>query len=192
MQIFRAGQRASVTPNPDYFTGTVRMDPIVAATAPSRVNAVIVTFEPGARTAWHTHPLGQSLHVLSGLCLAQIEGEPVQELRPGDTVVFPAGVRHWHGAAPDVAMSHLAIQEEVDGSAADWLEKVSDSDYAGPRATLQGGVHPAASQPTATSTMIDAVSNAMPNSSRRVTVSRKNSTEASSEKISSTCPSANT
>ncbi|ASP19106.1 cupin domain protein [Antarctobacter heliothermus] len=133
MLIHRAGSRPSVTPNPDYFTGTVRIDPVIAPPEPSRVNALIVTFEPGARTAWHTHPLGQTIHILSGLCLAQKDGEPVQELRPGDTAWFAPGEKHWHGAAPDVAMSHLAIQEAQDGSAADWLEKVSDADYSGPR-----------------------------------------------------------
>ncbi|WP_305969493.1 MULTISPECIES: cupin domain-containing protein [unclassified Mameliella] len=134
MQIHRAGSRPSVSPNPDYFTGTVRFDPVIAAPDPARVHALIVTFEPGARTAWHTHPLGQTLHILSGLCLAQKEGEQVQELRPGDTVWFAPDEKHWHGAAPEVAMSHLAIQEAQDGSAADWLEKVSDTDYNGPRA----------------------------------------------------------
>jgi quercetin dioxygenase-like cupin family protein len=129
MQIHRAGSRPSVTPNPDYFTGTVRFDPVISAPEPARVNALIVTFEPGARTAWHTHPLGQTLHILSGLCLVQKDGEQVRELHPGDTVWFAPGERHWHGAAPDVAMSHLAIQETQDGSAADWLEKVSDEDY---------------------------------------------------------------
>ena len=129
MQIHRAGSRPSQAPNPDYFTGQVRFDPVIAAPEPSRVNALIVTFEPGARTAWHTHPLGQTIHILSGVCRAQIEGEAVQELHPGDTAWFAPGVKHWHGAAPDVAMAHLAIQESVDGSAADWLEKVSDEDY---------------------------------------------------------------
>lgn len=135
MQITRAGTLPSTRPNPDYFTGTVRMDPVISAPAPARVNAVIVTFEPGARTAWHTHPLGQTLRILSGLCLAQRDGGPVMELRPGDTVWFEPGLRHWHGAAPDVAMSHLAIQEQQDGNAADWLEQVTDADYNGPRAT---------------------------------------------------------
>ncbi len=133
MQITRAGTIPSARPNPDYFTGTVRFDPVISAPAPARVNALIVTFEPGARTAWHTHPLGQTLRILSGLCLAQRDGDPVMELRPGDTVWFDPGERHWHGAAPDVAMSHLAIQEQQDGSAADWMEQVSDTDYNGPR-----------------------------------------------------------
>lgn len=133
MLIHRAGSRPSATPNPDYFTGTVRFDPVISAPDPSRVNALVVTFEPGARTAWHTHPLGQTILVLSGLCLAQKAGEPIRELRPGDTAWFAPGEKHWHGAAPEVAMSHLAIQESQDGSAADWLEKVSDADYGGPR-----------------------------------------------------------
>ena len=132
MLIHRAGSRPSQDPNPDYFTGTVRFDPVIAAPEPARVNALVVTFEPGARTAWHTHPLGQTLQILSGLCLAQTEGEPIRELRPGDTIWFAPGEKHWHGAAPDVAMSHLAIQEVQDGSAADWLEKVDDATYLGP------------------------------------------------------------
>lgn len=129
MQIHRAGSRASVSPNPDYFTGQVRMDPILSAPDPGRTNAIVVTFEPAARTAWHTHPLGQTLYILSGLCLAQTEGGPVQEFRPGDTLWFAPGEKHWHGAAPTVGMSHLAIQEMQDGSAADWLEQVSDTQY---------------------------------------------------------------
>lgn len=129
MQIFRAGARPSQTPNPDYFTGNVRIDPVAGAEAPSKVNALMVTFEPGARTAWHTHPLGQVIHVMSGLCRVQRDGGPVKELRPGDTCRFAPGEKHWHGAAPDVGMVHLALQEEVDGSAADWLEPVSDAEY---------------------------------------------------------------
>ena len=134
MQIHRAGSRPSARPNPDYFTGTVRFDPVISAPDPSRVNAIVVTFEPGARTAWHTHPLGQTIQILSGQCLAQVAGDKIQVLSPGDVAFFPAGVKHWHGAAPDVAMSHLAIQEQVEGSAADWFEKVSDTDYNGLRA----------------------------------------------------------
>lgn len=133
MDIFRAGSRPSTVANPDYFTGTVRMDPVISSSGPARVNAITVTFEPGARTAWHTHPFGQTLLILSGLCLLQTEGGPVREARPGDVVWFAPGEKHWHGAAPDVAMSHLAIQEAQDGSAADWLEQVSDADYSGPR-----------------------------------------------------------
>ncbi|WGW05501.1 (R)-mandelonitrile lyase [Tropicibacter oceani] len=133
MDIFRAGSRPSSTPSPDYFTGKVRMDPVISSNPPSRVNALIVTFDPGARTAWHTHPYGQTLHILSGLCLAQSEGQDIRELRPGDTCWFAPGEKHWHGAAPDVGMAHLAIQEAKDGSAADWLEQVSDAQYTGPR-----------------------------------------------------------
>jgi quercetin dioxygenase-like cupin family protein len=133
MDIHRAGSRPSTTPNPEYFTGTVRFDPVISAPDPGRVNAIVVTFEPGARTAWHTHPLGQTLMVLSGLCLAQSEGGPVRELRPGDVAWFAPGETHWHGAAPDTAMSHLAMQEAQDGRTADWMEKVSDEDYGGPR-----------------------------------------------------------
>ncbi len=131
MIIHRAGSRPSNSPNPDYFTGTVRMDPLINSPAPARLNAISVTFEPGARTAWHTHPLGQTLIVTSGLGRAQREGEPIQEIRPGDVVWFEPGEKHWHGAAPDCALTHIALQEMVDGSAADWLEKVSDSDYSG-------------------------------------------------------------
>ena len=129
MIIHPAGSRPSAAPNPDYFTGTVRMDPLMSSPAPARLNAVQVTFEPGARTAWHTHPLGQTLIVTSGLGRVQREGEAVQTIRPGDVIWFDAGERHWHGAAPDCAMTHIALQEMVDGSAADWLEKVTDADY---------------------------------------------------------------
>jgi quercetin dioxygenase-like cupin family protein len=129
MDIIRSGARPSARPDPAYFTGTVRQDPVIEAPAPARVRAVVVTFEPGARTAWHTHPLGQTLLVLSGLGRAQSSGGPVRELRPGDTVWFAPGEKHWHGAAPDVAMAHLAIQEALDGRAVDWLEQVADEDY---------------------------------------------------------------
>lgn len=134
MQIHPAGSRPSRSPNPDYFTGTVRFDPVITPEAPARTGALLVTFEPGARTAWHTHPLGQTLLVMSGLGLAQTEGGPVRVIRPGDVIWFAPGEKHWHGAAPDCAMVHLAMQEELDGSAAEWLEKVSDADYGGPRA----------------------------------------------------------
>lgn len=130
MQIHRAGSRPSTTANPDYFTGTVRMDPLISAPEPARLNAISVTFEPGARTHWHTHPLGQTLIVTAGAGLAQKAGAAVQTLRPGDVVWFEPGEKHWHGAAPDCAMTHIALQEQVDGSAADWLEPVSDADYA--------------------------------------------------------------
>ena len=131
MIIHRAGSRPSARPNPDYFTGTVRMDPLISAPAPARLNAVAVTFEPGARTNWHTHPLGQTLVVTAGAGLAQKEGEPVQQIRPGDVIWFEPGEKHWHGAAPDCAMTHIALQEQQDGSAADWLEPVTDDQYAG-------------------------------------------------------------
>lgn len=129
MDIYRAGTRPSRKAPPDWFTGSVWMDPIIDSRPPARVNALRVSFEPGARTAWHTHPLGQTLHVLSGLGLIGRRGAAPQIIRPGDSVWFEPGEEHWHGAAPDTAMVHLAIQEAVDGSAADWLEHVSDADY---------------------------------------------------------------
>lgn len=129
MILHKSGSRPSQRPDPAYFTGQVRFDPVIAAEPPARLGALIVTFEPGARTAWHSHPLGQTLLILSGLGLAQTEGGQVRRLRPGDTVWFAPGEKHWHGAAPDCAMSHLAMQEAQDGRAADWLDKVSDADY---------------------------------------------------------------
>jgi quercetin dioxygenase-like cupin family protein len=131
MQIHHAGSRASGKGPAEYFSGTVRTDAVIDAPAPSRVRAVTVTFEPGARTAWHTHPVGQTLLILSGLGRVQRDGGALEEVRPGDVVWFAPGEKHWHGAAPDVAMSHLAIQEAVDGKAVDWLEQVSDSNYSG-------------------------------------------------------------
>ncbi|MCF3934978.1 cupin domain-containing protein [Acuticoccus sp. M5D2P5] len=129
MKITRAGTQPS-TPGPeDWFTGRVRIDPLFAAEAPARTSGAAVTFEPGARTAWHTHPIGQTLIVIQGKGRVQREDGPVEEIRPGDVVWFPAGEKHWHGAAPDVAMTHIAIQEAQDGSAVTWLEKVSDTDY---------------------------------------------------------------
>lgn len=137
MDIKRNGTTASVRGPADWFTGTVRIDAAFSATAPARAGGAIVTFEPGARTAWHTHPLGQRLIVTAGLGLAQREGGPVEEIRPGDTVWFAPGEKHWHGASPTVAMTHIAIAEALDGRAVDWLEHVSDADYAAP----QGGKH---------------------------------------------------
>jgi quercetin dioxygenase-like cupin family protein len=134
MKIHRAGDRPSQSANPEYFTGTVRMDPVVSGDDESAVKILMVTFEPGARTAWHTHPAGQSLHIVSGLGLAGSEGQPVQVLRPGDTVWFAPGERHWHGASPDCAMTHLAVQTAVEGKTADWQEHVEDADYNAPRA----------------------------------------------------------
>ncbi len=132
MDIHRNGSRPTRRGPADYFTGTVWMDPIVNAPAPARVAAARVAFEPGARTAWHTHPLGQTLYVLSGVGRVQKLGEPVREIRAGDTVWIPPGEKHWHGAAPDHAMTHVAIQEAVNGSAVEWLEQVSDADYTRP------------------------------------------------------------
>ena len=129
MEIKRNGSRASVTPPESYFTGRVRQDPVIEAPAPARIRANVVTFEPGARTAWHTHPLGQTLFVLSGLGRAQREGGSIEEIRPGDVVWIPPGEKHWHGASPNVAMTHFAMQEALDGKAVEWLEKVSDEEY---------------------------------------------------------------
>ncbi|HUR57783.1 MAG TPA: cupin domain-containing protein [Opitutaceae bacterium] len=130
MDIIRVDERATERGRSDYFTGTVWLDPIVAAKPPSRVRAARVAFEPGARTAWHTHPLGQTLHVLAGVGRVQQDGHPVRTLRPGDTVVILPGERHWHGAAPTHSMVHLAIQEADDlGNAVTWLERVADADY---------------------------------------------------------------
>ncbi|AYF03254.1 cupin domain-containing protein (plasmid) [Paracoccus yeei] len=131
MKITRAGENPSTAGPADWFTGTVRIDPLFAAEAPGRAAGAHVTFEPGARTAWHTHPAGQTLIVTFGRGRVQREGGPVEEIRQGDVVWFPAGEKHWHGAAPDTAMSHIAIQEAIDGSAVTWMEKVSDTDYAG-------------------------------------------------------------
>jgi quercetin dioxygenase-like cupin family protein len=132
MDIHRNGSRPTRRGPADYFTGTVWMDPIVNAPAPARVAAARVAFEPGARTAWHTHPLGQTLYVISGVGRVQKQGEAVREIRAGDTVWIPPGEKHWHGAAPDHAMTHIAIQEAVDGSAVEWLDQVSDADYTKP------------------------------------------------------------
>ncbi len=129
MQIHPAGSRPSARPTPDYFTGTVRMDPIISAPEPARLNAVTVTFEPGARTNWHTHPYGQTLLVTAGKGRIGTRGGPVREIRPGDVIWFDPGEEHWHGAAPDCAMTHIALQEKHNGEAADWLDPVSDADY---------------------------------------------------------------
>jgi Uncharacterized conserved protein, contains double-stranded beta-helix domain len=130
MEIFAAETRPSRRAASEYFTGVVWQDPVIEAPAPARVRALRVAFEPGARTAWHTHPLGQTLHVLSGVGRVQSAGGPVRVIRPGDTVWIPPDEKHWHGAAPDQAMTHLAIQEALDGSAVTWMEHVSDADYA--------------------------------------------------------------
>ncbi len=130
MDIKRSGSQPSGRGPADYFTGTVRIDPLFEAHAPARALGACVTFEPGARTAWHTHPLGQTLIVTSGGGRVQCWGEPVQEIRPGDVVWIPPGEKHWHGASATTAMTHIAIQELQDGKAVDWLEKVSDEQYA--------------------------------------------------------------
>ncbi len=129
MDIKRSGSQQSTKGSADYFTGTVRVDPLFEAAAPGRAVGASVTFEPGSRTAWHTHPLGQTLMVISGCGRAQRWGGPVEEIRPGDVVWIPAGEKHWHGAAPTTAMTHFAVQERLDGKAVEWLEKVSDEQY---------------------------------------------------------------
>ena len=132
MEIKRSGSRPSGKPSADYFTGSVRMDPLIEAADPARVRAASVTFEPGARTAWHTHPLGQNLIVTAGCGWAQHWGGPVEAIRPGDVIGFPPGEKHWHGATPTTAMSHIAIQEQLNGQSVVWLEKVSDEQYQPP------------------------------------------------------------
>ena len=132
MDIKRSGSQPSGKGPSDYFTGTVRVDPLFKATEPARVVGASVTFEPGARTAWHTHPLGQTLVVTSGFGLVQHWGGRIEEIRPGDVVWFPPGEKHWHGATATTAMTHVALQEKLNGSPVDWLEHVSDEQYAGP------------------------------------------------------------
>ena len=129
MEIKRPGTQPSTKGPEDYFTGTVRIDPLFQPEAPARTAAATVTFEPGARTAWHTHPLGQRLIVTAGCGRVQREGGPIEEIRPGDIVWFPPGEKHWHGAGPTTAMTHIAIQELLDGKAVEWLDKVSEEEY---------------------------------------------------------------
>jgi len=130
MEIKRNGTQFSIKGPAEWFTGTVRIDPLfLEAEDPARATGASVTFEPGARTAWHTHPLGQTLIVVSGYGRVQREGGPVEEIRPGDVVWFPPGEKHWHGASSTIAMTHIAIQEKLDGSSVEWLEHVSDEDY---------------------------------------------------------------
>lgn len=129
MEIKRAGTQASGKGPSEWFSGTVRIDPLFGVQAPARAAGNTVTFEPGARTAWHTHPLGQVLIVTAGCGRVQREGGPIEEISPGDVVHFAPGERHWHGAAPTTAMTHIAIQESLDGKAVDWLEHVSDEEY---------------------------------------------------------------
>jgi len=129
MEIKRNGSQPSAKGPMDWFTGTVRIDSPFQRNDPARVAGAIVTFEPGARTAWHTHPLGQTLIVTAGFGRAQRWGGPIEEIRPGDIVWFSPGEKHWHGASPTTAMIHIAIQEQLDGKAVDWMEKVSDEQY---------------------------------------------------------------
>ncbi len=131
MEITRNGSQPSAAGPADWFTGTVRLDSFFQAPDPARMSCASVAFEPGARTAWHTHPLGQTLLITSGLGRVQREGGPIEEVRPGDVVWFPPHEKHWHGASPATAMTHLAIQEALDGKTVDWLEQVSDEQYGG-------------------------------------------------------------
>ncbi|WNV09857.1 cupin domain-containing protein [Tardiphaga sp. 709] len=132
MKLFPAGSRPTKRAPEEYFTGTVWQDPVIVAEAPARLVTFRVSFEPGARTAWHTHPFGQTLYVIAGVGRFQTEGEPVVEIKPGDTVWIPPAEKHWHGAAPTTGMTHIAMQEALDGKTADWMEKVSDEQYAKP------------------------------------------------------------
>ena len=131
MKIIRGGSIPSMKGPEDWFTGTVRVDPMFQAEEPGRTGGAHVTFEPGARTAWHTHPAGQTIILTFGCGRVQREGGEIEEVKAGDIVWFPAGEKHWHGAAPDTAMSHIAIQESINGSSVTWMEKVSDEDYNG-------------------------------------------------------------
>jgi quercetin dioxygenase-like cupin family protein len=129
MDIKRAGTQPSAKGPADWFTGTVRIDMLFTAPAPARAAGAAVTFEPNARTAWHTHPLGQTLIVTAGFGRVQRDGGPIEEIRPGDVVWFAPGEKHWHGASPTTALTHIAIQESLDGKNVDWMEKVSDEQY---------------------------------------------------------------
>ena len=129
MEIKRIGSQPSSKGRDDWFTGTVRIDPLFQANPPARSAGASVTFEPGARTAWHTHPLGQTLIVTAGCGWVQREGGSIEEIHPGDVISIPPGEKHWHGAAPTTAMTHIAIQEALDGKVVDWLEKVSAEQY---------------------------------------------------------------
>lgn len=135
MELKRVGSQPSVKGPEAWFTGTVRIDPLNTAPEPSRVSVASVTFEPGARSAWHTHPLGQTLVVTAGCGWTQCEGEPIVEIRAGDVIWCPPGHKHWHGASPTTSMTHIAIQEALDGVAVVWLEKVTDEEYFAETAT---------------------------------------------------------
>ena len=130
MQIIKSGSKPTRKASSEYFTGNVWQDLIIEADEPARVRALRVSFEPGARTAWHTHPLGQTLHVISGIGLMGLRNEAPQLIKAGDTVWIPPDEEHWHGASATNSMTHIAIQEELNGSVAEWLEKVSDEQYA--------------------------------------------------------------
>ena len=136
MDTKRNGSQPSSKGPEEWFTGTVRIDPLFAASEPARTAGAYVTFEPGARTAWHTHPLGQTLIVTAGCGRVQREGGPVEEIRPGDVIGFAPGEKHWHGAAPTTAVTHIAIQESLEGKAVDWMEKVRDEQYRGEGAII--------------------------------------------------------
>jgi quercetin dioxygenase-like cupin family protein len=129
LDIKKIGSQPSIKGSADYFTGNVRIDPLFQANDPGRAVGASVTFEPGARTAWHTHPLGQTLIVTAGCGLVQRWGDQIEEIHPGDVVWIPPGEKHWHGATATTAMTHIAIQEQLDGKTADWMEKVSDEQY---------------------------------------------------------------
>lgn len=131
IKIIHTTSQATAKASSQYFTGSVRVDQLFSAQDPSRLSGGVVTFEPGARSRWHTHPLGQILIVTAGVGRIQVWGGPIQEMRAGDVVCIPAGVKHWHGAAPSAAMTHIAMQESVDGKAVDWMEAVSDEQYNG-------------------------------------------------------------
>ena len=129
--ILRNGSQPSIKGPDAWFIGTVRIDPLFPAHTPARASSAYVTFEPGARTAWHTHPLGQALVITAGVGRVQVQGGPIQEVRPSDPVWFPPYVKHWHGAAPGVAMTHISVAEEEDGNNVEWLEKVTEEQYTG-------------------------------------------------------------
>ena len=131
MKIMPCGSQPSRRVPEEWFTGTVWQEPIIEAEAPARLRSALVSFAPGARTNWHTHPLGQTLHVVTGFGRAQVWGEPIREIRAGDTVWIPPGEKHWHGAGPDTSMAHIAVHEGLDGRHVDWLEKVTDDQYLG-------------------------------------------------------------
>ena len=137
MQLKRAGSQPSTKGPAEYFTGTVRIDPLNSSPAPARVSCASVTFEPGARSAWHTHPLGQTLIVTAGCGWTQCEGEPIVEIRPGDVIWCPPNHKHWHGATPTTSMTHIAIQEALDGKVVEWMSHVTDKEYfVGPPALI--------------------------------------------------------